>query len=92
MSTYHLFKWSVGMPDNNFMAPELRTIHLVGFRDKDSKRIRTSYIVSVKGCEVKTSSGSTYILEDIDLEYLQWLNDQGIDYDPDNPIKMKDIK
>lgn len=90
MATYHLYRWSVcyDKPDNSYQAPEQIRRCICGFRDQDNKRIVSSAIVSVEGREVKTMY-STYILEDIDPDYLQWMHDNGFTYDPENPIPKK---
>lgn len=88
MATYHLYRWSV-VGDSPYTAPELRRIRLSGFRDQDAKAVITSHVVNVKGREVETSSGSTYILEDVSPDYLQFLEDTGEKYDPENPIRIK---
>lgn len=90
---YSLYKWSI-VPtfDDPFKAPEINPGRLFGFRDQDPKSVRTSPIVSVNGREITTSSGSVYILEDIDPAYLSWLEDNGFEYDPVNPIKIKKKK
>lgn len=86
--TYHLHKWAVMMYGDTYTAPEAHSPCLTGFRDDETKQIVTSTIVSVQGREVTTYSGSTYILEDISSEYLRWLDENGYDLDPDNPIKL----
>jgi hypothetical protein len=93
MSTYHLYKWSV-VPsfEDPFKAPEINPGRLFGFRDEDPKSVRTSPIVSANGREITTRSGSVYILEDIDPEYLAWLEENGYEYNPADPIKIKKIK
>jgi hypothetical protein len=90
MTTYHLHRWSVIGDDDPFRAPEQKAIRLSGFRNQDSRRVTTSIIVAVSGREVVTYSGSTYILEDIDPDYLKHLDATGDIYDPINPIRIKD--
>lgn len=89
MATYHLYRWSVQFIQDPYQAPEQAQSVLIGFRDQDTKRVRTSNIVAVNGREVTTYSGSVYILEDVDPEYQKWLDDQGIEIDQENPIKFK---
>lgn len=90
---YHLFRWSVtSMYDNPYMAPEANPKCLIGFRDQETKRVRTSALASINGREVTTQSGSIYILEDMDPEYRQWLDDNGLECDPDNPIRVRKLK
>ncbi len=89
MATYHLHRWSVLIVGDEYTAPEAQRIRLCGFRDQDKKRVYTSVVVEVRGREVETYSGSIYILEDIDSDYLQFLEDMGETYDPENPIRIK---
>lgn len=89
MATYHLYRWSVIGPEPDaFRAPELDYRCLVGFRDQQEKPVRTSSIASVEGRKVTTVSGSVYILEDINPEYLDYINSSGREFDPENPIKI----
>lgn len=89
MKKYSLYKWSVVLDDDPFRAPEINPGRLFGFRDQETKTVRTSPIVSANGREITTLSGSVYVLEDIDPEYLSWLEDNGLTYDPVNPIKFR---
>jgi hypothetical protein len=90
MATYHLYRWSVtSFSDNPWHAPEQRQLCLVGFRDQETKRVITSTIKEVNGREITTETGSKYLLEDIDPEYLSWMDAEGLVYDPINPIKVK---
>lgn len=88
VATYHLYRWSVGTMGNSYAAPEQQRTVLYGYRDQDNKWVRTSPVVTLKGREIHTEN-SIYILEDIDPEYLQWMDENGHQYDPDNPIKVK---
>jgi hypothetical protein len=88
VATYHLHRWSVGDLGDAYSAPEQRRKCLYGHRDSDNKWVRTSPIVTIKGREIHTEN-SIYILEDIDPEYLKWMDENGFTYDPDNPIKLK---
>lgn len=90
MTTYHLHRWSVIGDDNPYRAPEQSAIRLSGFRNQDSRRVTTSVIVAVNGREIETYSGSIYILEDIDPDYLKHLDSIGETYNFDNPIRIKD--
>lgn len=88
MTVYHLHRWSV--TGDSYAAPEDRALRLTGFRDQDAKQVTTSIIVFVNGREVTTYSGSIYILEDIDPDYLKFLDATGEIYDSENPIRIKD--
>jgi hypothetical protein len=90
MTIYFLHRWSVVNDTDPYKAPEQNAVRLSGFRNQDSRRVTTSVIISVDGREVTTYSGSTYILEDIDPDYLKHLDDIGEIYNPDNPIRIKD--
>ena len=86
---YHLKNWSVIMQGDPYTAPELFCQQLVGLRDDDPREVITSRIVSVQGRRVTTYSGSVYILDEINPEYLSWIKVSGYTYDPENPIKDK---
>jgi hypothetical protein len=88
---YHLHYWSVQERANPYSAPEARKYKrsLSGYRDNEESKVITSSIVKINGRKIETSSGSTYILQQIDEEYLTWMNDNGFTYDPDNPIADK---
>jgi hypothetical protein len=92
MATYHLHRWSITDSGNPYTPPESVRRSLVGFRDDDKKKVVTSTFIAVNGREVTTQSGSVYILEDIDPEYLEFLHKNGWEYDPVNPIKIREAK
>lgn len=89
MSTYHLYRWSVIA--DPYSPPEDRVIHLEGFRDNEYSRVITSQVISVNGREITTSSGSLYILENIEPEYKAYLDSTNDPYDPENPIRIKKV-
>jgi hypothetical protein len=87
---YNLYRWSVSaIYDNPYAAPEAGFACLVGHRNNEERRVRTSAIVSVKGREVTTFSGSVYILQDIDQNYRKFLEENNLEYDPEDPIKLR---
>lgn len=88
MNTYHLKNWSVCSDSSYYTAPELASRYLVGFRVEDGKRVSTSHIMKVEGNKVETRSGNIYILEDINSDYKNWMDEQGMSFDPQNPIKI----
>ena len=88
MTIYHMHDWSIEGSNDPYKAPEMQSMHLVGFRDYEDKRVITSSIVEVNGCNIITRTGSTYILEDINPQYLAWMQANGYEYDPNNPIKL----
>lgn len=98
MNKYYINNWSIGSISNRtspYMAPEEHKLHLQGDRRRegessaDAEGIRTSYIVSVQGKEVHTYSGSVYILEDPDPDYLEYLAQINYPYNKENPISCK---
>ena len=100
MSAKKIFElkcWRVCIiPRNDFLRlPELSSIQLAGAvyghsRYEDGHRISTSPIREVDGRRVVTQSGSTYLLGDPDPRYLTWLEEQGVAFDPENPIKVRE--
>lgn len=91
MAEYHLHKWAVVMDGDSFTAPELIQKRLTGVRCDDDREIVTSTIVSVEGRRVTTYSGSVYNLEDVSPEFLSWMQENGIEFDPENPIKIREV-
>lgn len=93
MTTYHLYRWAiVRLYDDPYRAPEINPNCLTGFRDDSPRRIRSTPITEINGREITTESGSVYILEDIDTTYREWLWENDIPYDPENPIYFKKSK
>jgi hypothetical protein len=76
--------------DDPYLAPECKYAKaLLGFRDDEKEQVRTSAIVQVNGRSITTYSGSTYILEEIDPDYLIWMERHGYAYNPECPIADK---
>src|SRR5271170_5635163 len=92
MSTYKLSHWSIQIKADPYAAPETKNmdIRLVGYRDDESRAVITSSVMKVEGKTITTRSGSVYLLQDIDPAYEAWMKDNGIAYDPDDPIKVVD--
>lgn len=90
MDKIHLHNWAVVTDNDPFKAPEIRGSYLRGTREDELKPVVTSRIMSVNGREI-TTRNTIYVLGEIDLEYLQWIKDDGLEYDYDNPIKMKKV-
>lgn len=90
MSTYNLYHWSISDYGIPYAAPEQLKRCLVGFRDEERSMVRTSPYIKVNGRTVITVSGSIYILKNIDLDYLKFIVENGFDFDPNNPIKIKE--
>lgn len=91
--TYEINFWSITGNPNPYCPPELQTVHLSGAvtghpRFEDGERITTSPIVGFDPDTqiVTTRSGSQYKLGlDVSPSYLQWLREQGYEFDPDHP-------
>lgn len=91
-----LVDWSV--KDNRaaspYMAPEQTTKHLVGrafghpTAVNDGGILTSSPIKAVNGRLVTTKSGTVYRLGRIDPKYRAWLRNEGIAYDPHNPVRI----
>ncbi len=80
--------------DDPYMPPEYRGRCLKGEvyghpRRDDGETIRTSRIVSVDGLRVMTSSGSLYVLGEPRQDYLDWLREHNLPYDPADPIRER---
>jgi len=89
--TYHLHSWSVCSTGDLWQAPELHSKRLSGRRCEDDQMIITSSIASVDGRRVTTASGNVYVLEDINPEFLSWMQENSMEYDPENPIKVREV-
>lgn len=55
---------------------------------EDGERIRTSRLVEAHGRTIKTATGTTYILGSPAKDYVDWMKKNGIEFDPENPIRM----
>ncbi len=87
--------WSVGgtVTQSQYMSPELVRKCLIGKvknhpRFKDGILITTSTIQEAKGRIVKTQN-TNYYLSNIDPEYLKWMEENGIEYNVNNPVKIR---
>jgi hypothetical protein len=77
-----------------YTAPERRGMKIVGLLvdhplRPDGTRVKTSRVVSATGRTVRTQSGSVYELGDIDPAYRAYLDEHGIPYDHEQPIKVR---
>ncbi len=77
-----------------YRAPELGGAWLRGrvyghpkFTDGD--RIDTGSLVSAEGRTVRTAK-TVYQLGEPDPEWLTWMAEKGIAFDPENPVKIKE--
>ncbi len=87
-----LENWSVGVFSNVYQAPEMRSSYLTGTvyghpRKKDGTEIDTTPIAAVNGLLVTTRTGTVYQLGAPNPEYLSWLKENNIPFDPAEPIK-----
>jgi len=91
MKPITLNNWYV--PDiEPFQAPEVKHyLYLIGTRSTDNVRVITSHVISTKGRIVRTNSGTLYFLGTVEKEYLDWMNEHNIDFDINNPVKIKGI-
>ncbi len=98
---YTIENWSCFKTGSEYTAPECRTLHIQGYCPERSKelhnpdgkkhRIVTSAIEKVDGCNVITRSGTHYFLGRPDPAYLVWLKENKIEFDPNEPIKVRKI-
>lgn len=88
MAIYKLHRWAVVCSQDPYRAPEAIPKYLAGFRDDEAREIMTSAIVEMNGHQIRTYSGSIYILEDVSPEYLEWLDQNGFEMDPNNLINI----
>jgi hypothetical protein len=60
-------------------------------KHKDGSEICTSYVVACDKRIIETSSGTKYLLEQPHPDYVRFMKENKIAFDPENPIKMKDV-
>lgn len=79
----------------NYAAPEVNALALIGTvydhptaRHFDGKEIQTSRVMSADGRTVQTRN-TTYELGEADPDFVQWMEDNDIKFDPENPITLK---
>lgn len=76
-----------------FLAPELIGICLHGRvyghpTKPDGSKVKTSQIKLVHGRLVQTEYNNYYLGEP-DPEFIKWMSMEGLDYNPNEPIKIK---
>ncbi len=93
--TARLENWTCRQGGSGYEAPEISALLLEGevynhpvHRHFDGKGITTSNVVSVDGRTVQTRN-TTYELGEAKPEYVQWMKDNNIAFDPENPITLK---
>lgn len=96
-----LNNWScVTRTANPYQAPELGYLAVSGELGEDhdyghkvrkaGQKITTSKVVKSEGTQIMTNSGTIYDLGTPDPEYLEYLAEKGIDFDPQWPIKLRE--
>lgn len=80
--------WFIGRKTDPFQAPETAYNIICGI--VDGVKIATSMIVDNNGRMITTASGTVYELGEISQDYLNWMKENDIPYDCDNPIKTVD--
>lgn len=93
-----LENWSViktGHLYSPYVPPEFHKRCLCGTAIDHPKRpnktrwdVKTSYIIRAEGKIIHTVSGSIYELGEIDPNYLAWMKENNIEYNPEQPIKI----
>lgn len=90
-----LENWSVFVDNaDGYKPPELLKRYLNGTVfdhpfHSDGKSIDTSSIQVAEGKVVVTRSGTRYELGSPSPDYLRWLQEKGLSFDPENPIKRR---
>ena len=84
--------WSTGRENNPFLAPEQQGICLCGQvyghpTKEDGSRVKTSSIQSIDGRMVGTLN-TIYELGEPDPEFIKWMKVEGIEFNPNEPIKI----
>jgi hypothetical protein len=90
---YLIENWSV--VGSVYTAPEARNIRIHGnvyghSLHKDGTPVITSEIVKVNGKEI-TTRNNIYKLGDPEKDYINWMKENNIKFDPENPIKITNI-
>ena len=75
--------WSlVGCQRGQYDAPETQRFQVSGqvfgsLKHYEGKRITTSFLVALNGCDITTFSGSVYQLGRPDEKYVEWCQENG---------------
>jgi hypothetical protein len=91
----HITNWSLISDNDPWTAPERSGLRLMGtvkgHPDKpDGSDIVTSKIITVKGRRCTTATGNEYeLVGDPCAEYMNYLSEIGVAYDPVQPIRTK---
>lgn len=80
--------------EDGYTPPELNRRCLKGEvyghpRKANGETVKTSPIVSVDGLHVLTNSGSLYLLGAPRAEWIEWMRENNIAFDPADPIKVR---
>jgi hypothetical protein len=86
--------WSTTVRGSAWITPELRETILQGYiyghpKHDEGRRVHTSPIVKAEGRIVTTRSGTVYELGEPDPRWLRWLKANNLEYNEDNPIKVR---
>lgn len=91
--------WYTTSLQSPYIPPELRTLRVSGIifgdtrgRFRDGDPILTSNIIGATGKFITTHSGSVYELGTPDVLWLQHLQDRGIVFNPEQPIRIHTIE
>jgi hypothetical protein len=93
--TVLLKNWSIIL-DRWYLPPEYKRAHLKGYayghpEYKDGTLVKTSIIVETEGFLVKTATGTIYLLEDPDPEYILWLRLNHLKFNNERPFEWRDL-
>lgn len=80
-------EWSTCTEHNPYLAPEMRGTCVQGILNLT--KIVTSRLIDVNGSEIETGY-SRYTLGKISDDFVQWMKDHNILFDPENPIRIVD--
>jgi hypothetical protein len=91
---YRLEEWATVIYPDPWQPPEMQSIAIRGKiynhpNYEDGHEIITSSIASANGKIITTKSGSIYQLGKINKEFVKWMEDNKISFDPENPVTMK---
>lgn len=88
--------WFVSDVSGPHTPPEHRSIvvcgEVHGHKSRpDGDKIQTSRIQSIRGKVIATLN-SKYRLGTVKKDYLDWMKEKGIEFNPDKPIRVKKVE
>ena len=91
--TARLEDWMPVRGGGPYEAPERAGVRIVGrVYDKpareDGTQVKTSRVVHVLGCLISTEGGSVYRLGEPKTDWLTWLADNDMPFDPETPLVL----